>query len=110
MAVILSTSSTPATALNNPSICPGEKTTSMCRGGLRRITPGMRHAPLDGNACAGGRVPSPVADRDVERAFQHDEMLLLLAVDVQRHAVVRIGHDLDDGIGAHRLRRGDADL
>src|SRR5260370_36824933 len=70
----------------------------------------MRHAPLDGNAGAGGRSPSPVADRDVERAFQHDEVLLLLAVDVQRHAVVRIGHDLDDSIGAHRLRRGDADL
>src|SRR5258705_5810876 len=72
--------------------------------------PGMRHAPLDGDACAGQGVPPPVGNRDVERALQHDEMFLFLAVEVQRYAVMRIGHDFDEGIGPNRLRRANPDI
>jgi hypothetical protein len=64
----------------------------------------MRHSPPDSNACTGGRVPPPVAIGDVERAFDHNEMLLLLVVNVQRHAVAGIGDDFKNRISPHGLR------
>src|SRR5690242_20661333 len=70
----------------------------------------MRHSPPDSNACAGGCVPSPVAIGDVKHAFDHDEMLLLLAVNVQRHAIAGIRNDLKHRISPHGLRGRDADL
>src|SRR5215467_11484831 len=68
----------------------------------------MRHAPPYRRACPRGGVPSAVADRDVKRAFQYDEMLFLIIVNVQRNAAVGIGHDLNDRIGSHGLSRGHA--
>ena len=60
----------------------------------------MRLASFYGNARTGGRVPSPIANGDVEGAVHHDKMLFFVFVDVKWHAVVRIGDNLNDGIGS----------
>jgi hypothetical protein len=38
---------------------------------------------------------APGADRHLKLAFQHDEVLVLLAVDMHRHAVAGLDHQLD---------------
>jgi hypothetical protein len=52
--------------------------------------------------------PSAVANGDVERALQHDKVLFLVGMDVQRNSVVGIGQDLKDRKGSQSLLRRNA--
>jgi len=76
---------------------------------IGRIAPGMGDALAEGDGCACGGVKGLVAARDACRAFQSNEMLVLILMNVDGRAVTRVRDDLNDGICAVRVRGGYTD-
>jgi hypothetical protein len=69
----------------------------------------MGDALAEGDSCARCGVKGFVAARDVCRAFQNNEMLVLILMKVRRRAVTRVRDDLNDRICAVRVRGGYTD-
>ena len=61
---------------------------------IGKIAPGMGDALAEGDSCARCGVKGFVAARDVCRAFQNNEMLVLILMNVRRRAVTRVRDDL----------------
>jgi precorrin-6x reductase len=70
----------------------------------------MRIALAHGNCCTSRNVQSCVANDHVQRTLQDKEMLILVLVNVHRHTVARISHDLKHGIDTLRLLDRGSDL
>src|SRR5260370_15769859 len=58
----------------------------------------MRLALAHGNCCTGRDIQSYIANDDVQRPLQDEEMLVLVLVNVYRHTIARIRDYLKHGI------------
>ena len=67
---------------------------------IGKIAPRMGDALAEGEGCAGCGVKGFLAARDVCRASENNEMLILILMNVRRRAVTRVRDDLNDRICA----------
>ena len=74
-----------------------------------KIAPGMGDALAEGDSRTRCGVKGFVAGRDACRAFQNNEMLILILMNVHGRAVTSVRDDLNDRICAVRVRRGYTD-
>jgi hypothetical protein len=89
---------------------PGRKNHQHSNGHFRQIAPGMRIALAHGNCRTRRNVQSYIANDDVQRPLQDKEMLILVVVNVHRHAIARIRDYLKHGIDTLCLLGRGADL
>jgi hypothetical protein len=69
----------------------------------------MVNTLTNGNVCAGWSVYRFVSIHEVSRAFQNDEVFILILMNVHGRAVLPVGDDLKHRISAVRVLRRHAD-
>ena len=73
------------------------------------VAPGVRGVFRKRDHRSGFRIAYLVAERAARCAFQHEQVFVLILMDMQRRAVARLRDDLDERIDAVCIGRRHAD-
>ncbi len=74
--------------------------------GFGRICPGVPDSPRNSHRGTGGDVECVVVTNKTNRAFQDNEVFVLVVMDMQRRATSRTRNHFQGGVASVRLLRG----